>query len=264
MGFPLGPFALVKRLGDRATDGREPGRRGRTSEVVGDTVPGPAPPPASAPGSGCIWSSGSRSARSASGSRCSVTASPAFCSAQSSATWPTASRARIIPTGVALAAACALLLAADSPLPTVVVIITALSLGYDMTQPPLGGIVTDLPGPRGQATGLNVFALFTSFGLGSRLPGPAHGRVHRRAHCLRRHCIARRRPRRPPLPRRTGALTACGRDRGDCARRRRPLRHRPGSRPCRRRRPPLNVLTDHFNLAKLDNDWPVVTPRSAV
>jgi predicted MFS family arabinose efflux permease len=76
-------------------------------------------------------------------------------------------RARIIPTGVALAAACALLLATDSPLPAVVVIITALSLGYDMTQPPLGGIVTDLPGPRGQAMGLNVFALFTGFGLGS-------------------------------------------------------------------------------------------------
>ncbi|MFI6358638.1 MFS transporter [Streptomyces sp. NPDC050743] len=76
-------------------------------------------------------------------------------------------RARIIPTGVALAAACALLLATDSPLPAVAVILTALSLGYDMTQPPLGGIVTDLPGHRSQAMGLNVFALFTGFGLGS-------------------------------------------------------------------------------------------------
>ncbi|TQJ37749.1 hypothetical protein OHU34_44750 (plasmid) [Streptomyces sp. NBC_00080] len=26
----------------------------------------------------------------------------------------------------------------------------------------------------------------------------------------------------------------------------------------------LNVLTNHFNLAKVDNDWPVVTPRSVV
>jgi hypothetical protein len=26
----------------------------------------------------------------------------------------------------------------------------------------------------------------------------------------------------------------------------------------------LNVLTNHFNLAKVHNDWPVVTPRSAV
>ena len=44
-----------------------------------------------------------------------------------------------------------------------------LSLGYDMTQPPLGGIVTDLPGNRGQAMGLNVFTLFTGLGLGSLL-----------------------------------------------------------------------------------------------
>jgi predicted MFS family arabinose efflux permease len=76
-------------------------------------------------------------------------------------------RARIIPTGVALAAACALLLATELPLPAAALTITALSLGYDMTQPPLGGIVTDLPGHRGQAMGLNVFTLFTGFGLGS-------------------------------------------------------------------------------------------------
>ncbi|MEV5450341.1 MFS transporter [Streptomyces sp. NPDC052535] len=76
-------------------------------------------------------------------------------------------RARIIPTGVALAAVCALLLATDLPLPAAALTIAALSLGYDMTQPPLGGIVTDLPGHRGQAMGLNVFTLFTGFGLGS-------------------------------------------------------------------------------------------------
>lgn len=78
-------------------------------------------------------------------------------------------RARIIPAGVALSAACALLLATPLPLPTVQVAIAALSLGYDMTQPPLGGIVTDLPGNRGQAMGLNVFTLFTGMGLGSLL-----------------------------------------------------------------------------------------------
>jgi hypothetical protein len=50
-----------------------------------------------------------------------------------------------------------------------------LSLGYDMTQPLLAGIVTTLGGPQrgGQAMGLNVFTLFTEFGLGSLLFGAA-------------------------------------------------------------------------------------------
>ncbi|MFE2341176.1 MFS transporter [Streptomyces sp. NPDC059431] len=79
-------------------------------------------------------------------------------------------RARIIPAGVALAAACALLLAIDLPLPAVALTIAALSLGYDMTHPLLAGIVTALPrnsDQRGQALGLNSFCLFTGFGLGS-------------------------------------------------------------------------------------------------
>lgn len=76
-------------------------------------------------------------------------------------------RARIIPAGVALGALCALALAAPLPLIAVQVAIISLSLGYDMTQPPLGGIVTDLPGNRGQAMGLNVFTLFTGLGLGA-------------------------------------------------------------------------------------------------
>lgn len=43
-----------------------------------------------------------------------------------------------------------------------------------MTQPLLAGIVTALGGTRaGQAIGLNVFALFTGFGLGSLLFGEA-------------------------------------------------------------------------------------------
>ncbi|TKA12847.1 MFS transporter [Actinacidiphila oryziradicis] len=78
-------------------------------------------------------------------------------------------RARIIPAGVAITAACALLLATPLPRPAVQAAIVALSLGYDMTQPPLGGIVTDLPGHRGQAMGLNVFTLFAGLGLGSLL-----------------------------------------------------------------------------------------------
>lgn len=78
-------------------------------------------------------------------------------------------RARIIPAGVALSGLCALALAAPLPLAAAQAAIIALSLGYDMTQPPLGGIVTDLPGNRGQAMGLNVFTLFTGFGLGALL-----------------------------------------------------------------------------------------------
>lgn len=76
-------------------------------------------------------------------------------------------RARLIPAGVAVGAVCALVLAAPLPLVAVRVAVITLSLGYDMTQPPLGGIVTDLPGHRGQAMGLNVFTLFTGLGLGA-------------------------------------------------------------------------------------------------
>lgn len=78
-------------------------------------------------------------------------------------------RARVIPAGVMLTAACALALAAPLPRLGVQTAIVLLSLGYDMTQPPLAGIVTDLPGHRGQAMGLNVFTLFTGFGLGALL-----------------------------------------------------------------------------------------------
>jgi predicted MFS family arabinose efflux permease len=78
-------------------------------------------------------------------------------------------RARLIPTGVAVGATCALLLAAPLPLAAVAATVTALSLGYDLTQPSLGAIVTDLPANRGQAMGLNVFTLFTGFGSGSLL-----------------------------------------------------------------------------------------------
>lgn len=48
-------------------------------------------------------------------------------------------------------------------------LVTLLSLGYDLTQPLLAGIVTDLGPQRGQAVGLNVFTLFVGFGAGSLL-----------------------------------------------------------------------------------------------
>lgn len=78
-------------------------------------------------------------------------------------------RARIIPVGVALTGVCALLLAAPLPLVAVQLSIVTLSLGYDLTQPLLAGIVTDLHGNRAQAVGLMAFTLFVGFGLGSLL-----------------------------------------------------------------------------------------------
>lgn len=78
-------------------------------------------------------------------------------------------RARIIPAGVALTGVCALALIPVLPLGGVQVAIILLSLGFDLTQPLLAGIATDLTGAKGQAVALMAFALFTGFGLGSLL-----------------------------------------------------------------------------------------------
>ncbi len=76
-------------------------------------------------------------------------------------------RSRLIPAGLAIGGASAAALALDLPVLAAALLVTVLSLGYDMTQPLLAGIVTDLGPNRGQAMGLNVFTLFTGFGLGS-------------------------------------------------------------------------------------------------
>lgn len=81
-------------------------------------------------------------------------------------------RRRLIPAGIGLAAFSVFLLVPTEPLAVAVVAVTALSLGYDLTQPLLAGIVTSLdPKRAGQAMGLNVFTLFIGFGLGSLLFG---------------------------------------------------------------------------------------------
>ena len=78
----------------------------------------------------------------------------------------------LLPTGVIVAAVAAALLIPTVPLVLAAISVTVLSLGYDMTQPLLAGIVTSLdPKRAGQAMGLNVFGLFTGFGLGSLLFG---------------------------------------------------------------------------------------------
>lgn len=76
-------------------------------------------------------------------------------------------RSRLIPIGLMLAGATAAALALDLPVIAAGLLVTLLSLGYDLTQPLLAGIVTDLGPQRGQAMGLNVFTLFVGFGLGS-------------------------------------------------------------------------------------------------
>jgi predicted MFS family arabinose efflux permease len=76
-------------------------------------------------------------------------------------------RARIVPVGIALSGLCALALALPLGLGPVQTTIILLSLGFDLTQPLLAAIATDLKGPRGQAVALMAFSLFSGFGLGS-------------------------------------------------------------------------------------------------
>jgi predicted MFS family arabinose efflux permease len=76
-------------------------------------------------------------------------------------------RALLIPAGVAVGALAVLGLAAPVPLLVAALLVTLLSLGYDLTQPLLAGIVTDLPGHRGQAVAFMAVTLFVGFGLGS-------------------------------------------------------------------------------------------------
>lgn len=78
-------------------------------------------------------------------------------------------RARLIPLGLAATALAAVLLALPLPLVVVAAAVGMLSLGYDLTQPLLAGIVTSLSAQRGQAMGLNVCTLFVGFGVGSLL-----------------------------------------------------------------------------------------------
>jgi predicted MFS family arabinose efflux permease len=80
----------------------------------------------------------------------------------------------LIPAGIGIAALAAAVLIGSLPIVVATLAITVLSLGYDMTQPLLAGIVTSLDKKRaGQAMGLNVFLLFTGSGVGSYLFGEA-------------------------------------------------------------------------------------------
>uniref|UniRef100_UPI00035F053A MFS transporter n=1 Tax=Chlorogloeopsis fritschii TaxID=1124 RepID=UPI00035F053A len=82
-------------------------------------------------------------------------------------------RRRLIALGLSVAAIGVGLLIPQVPLLVAAVAVTIISLGYDLTQPLFAGIVTELGGKQqgGQVMGLNVFLLFTGFGIGSFLFG---------------------------------------------------------------------------------------------
>ncbi|MBD2520664.1 MFS transporter [Nostoc sp. FACHB-973] len=81
-------------------------------------------------------------------------------------------RNRILPIGFVVAAIAPLVLIFHVPPIVATLAATSLSLGYDLTQPLLAGIVTNLNAERpGQAMGLNVFTLFIGFGTGGFIFG---------------------------------------------------------------------------------------------
>lgn len=81
-------------------------------------------------------------------------------------------RWKLLPFGLALSGLSAILLAFNIPLGIAALAVTFLSMGYDLTQPLLAGIITHVGKERsGQAMSLNVFMLFLGFGLGSYLFG---------------------------------------------------------------------------------------------
>ncbi|MBL7869144.1 MAG: MFS transporter [Flavobacterium lindanitolerans] len=83
-------------------------------------------------------------------------------------------RNKLLPIGLAISALSAIILSFNIPLYVATIALVLLSLGYDLTQPLLAGIITEIGKERtGQAMSLNVFMLFIGFGLGSYLFGLA-------------------------------------------------------------------------------------------
>ncbi len=78
----------------------------------------------------------------------------------------------ILPWGFAVAAVAAALFVPNLPLAATVLAVPLLSLGFDMTHPLLAGIIMSLDNRRrGQAIGLNAFAVFFGFGCGALVFG---------------------------------------------------------------------------------------------
>ena len=81
-------------------------------------------------------------------------------------------RRNLIPAGLLIAASAAALLAPAWPLAVAVMAAPILSLGFDMSHPLFAGIATTIDDRRrGQAMGLNTFAIFFGLGCGSLLFG---------------------------------------------------------------------------------------------
>ncbi|MBN8787092.1 MAG: MFS transporter [Terrimonas sp.] len=81
-------------------------------------------------------------------------------------------RSRLLPIGLLVGGFSAFALIFDIPLTASKIAIIALSIGYDLSQPLLAGIITEIGGKRGgQAMSLMVFMLFLGFGTGSYLFG---------------------------------------------------------------------------------------------
>lgn len=76
-------------------------------------------------------------------------------------------RSYLIPIGLSIGGLSVAALELNLPVIAAALFVTTLSLGYDMTQPLLAGIVTDLSPKHGLAMGFNVFILFIGFGTGS-------------------------------------------------------------------------------------------------
>ena len=81
-------------------------------------------------------------------------------------------RSTLLPLGFFVAGVSAWALGGAPPLLIACIAVGTLSLGYDLSQPLLAGLVTIIGGERkGLAMGLNVFTLFVGSGLGSLLFG---------------------------------------------------------------------------------------------
>jgi len=83
-------------------------------------------------------------------------------------------RSALLPLGFFVAGASACALGGHPSLAVACIAVGTMSLGYDLSQPLLAGLVTVLGGERkGLAMGLNVFTLFVGSGVGSLLFGRA-------------------------------------------------------------------------------------------
>lgn len=83
-------------------------------------------------------------------------------------------RNKLLPIGLALSALSSCMLIFNIPLIAARISVITLSLGFDLTQPLLAGIITQVGKERGgQAMSVMAFMLFVGFGLGSYLFGLA-------------------------------------------------------------------------------------------